>query len=82
MSVVGGSLRGEKVELVRKEDLPRSRALLLRDSLIALCEAHLTQETVGLIFNRHPEHIGRVVRQMDDDQRDRAQEIVGGILSG
>jgi hypothetical protein len=56
----------ERVDLVREEKMSRERLLLFRDGLIELCGQALTQEQLGIVFNRHPEHIGRVMRSAPD----------------
>jgi hypothetical protein len=78
MSVAGGHLYGPKVEIVGKEKLPRERLLLLRDALIVLSNQNLTQEDLGIVFNRHPDHIGRIIRQAPAELKETALGLLQG----
>ena len=82
MSVVIGGFGGPKADHVRKDSLPRERLMLLRDGLIgALSErCDLTYDQIAVIFNRHPEHIGRIVRNAPEEQFERVYAILQGRI--
>ena len=69
----------ERADIARMEELDRDRLRLLRDGFMEMLSGRgLTQAQIGFVFNRHPEHVGRILREAPDGLVETAHAILQG----